>query len=112
MPFGNRFLQALVFSLCNKYRQFIRLKIETWIGHFHPAAKDAHVLGRIKKRFVSVDFRRRRFVGVQAQGALAKQRVGRRFVFFLRWLFLWLFRRGGRDRLGAAPTAFGAAATA
>src|SRR4029078_2279461 len=97
IPFGYRFLQTLIFSLCNKHGQFVRLKIETWISHLHSAAKDAHVLGRIKKRFVSVNFRRCRFVGVQTLGALAEQLISRRFVLFLgvlllRWFFLRLLR--------------------
>src|SRR6266481_6720063 len=45
IPFGDRFFQTLVFSLCDHDSQFVRLKIETRIDYLHTAAKDADVLG-------------------------------------------------------------------
>src|SRR5437762_8669880 len=45
IPFGDRFFQTLVFSLCDHDCQFVRLKIETRIDYLHTAAKDADVLG-------------------------------------------------------------------
>src|SRR5262249_2795364 len=64
ISFGDRFLQTLVFSLCNEHCQFVRLKIETRIDYLHAATKDADVLGRIKKSLIGVNFRRRRSIGL------------------------------------------------
>ena len=80
-------------SLRNEHGQFVRLKIETRIDYLHPAAKDAYVLGRIKKRLVRINFRGCRFVGLQP---CAKQICGRRFILLLaRCLLRFLLRRGG-----------------
>ena len=101
VSFGDRFFKTLVSSLCNKHGQFVRLKIETWISHLHSAAKDAQVLGRIKKRFVSIDFRRRRFVRVQTHRALAQQLTGTGFLLFLGCcFFLCLFYGRRSNRFG------------
>ena len=69
VSFRDRFLQSLVLPFGDVNGQFVRLQIESRIGHFHVAAEDADVLVRIKERVIRINLRRDRLVRLRPSGA-------------------------------------------